>query len=61
MSFFLAVGSLSIAIYVYYTAPKPIAKIDIREIPSIPDAIEMEEDERDMPLSDRPESDLSVE
>lgn len=60
MSFFLAVGSIFIAIYVYYTAPKPIAKIDIQEIPSIPDAIEMKE-EGDMPTSDHPESDLSVE
>ena len=61
MSFFLAVGSIFIAIYVYYTAPKPIAKIDIQEIPSIPDAIEMEEEERNIPMSDHPESDLSVE
>ena len=61
MSFFLAVGSLSIAIYVNYTAPKPVAKIDIKEIPSIPDAIEMEEEERDISLSNHLESDQSVE
>lgn len=27
-SFFLAVGTLSIATFVYYTAPKPVAAID---------------------------------
>lgn len=39
----------------YYTAPKPIAKIDHKEIPSIPDAIELEEE------SDSNHSDTSSE
>ena len=30
-SFFLAVGNLSIATFVYYTAPKPVAAIDSSE------------------------------